>query len=592
MKKLILCLLIPSFLYAECRDVVTLISPRSQSVNASREMAGWENYINVHSEGKTYGAFAFIPQVSVSFRPERIAQCFFGDGIIPCKNKLSIKGSQVKDRPKTAWLADYFGLPTDYESTVLFDPKISNAIFDLDLFVGLDAYIPGAYFRIHAPLVYARWDLGFCETLITTGSHAHDPGYFNPDGIPRIQLVDTFRSFISGEQAPKATDLIFNKLQHAKMDCGALRLTKLSDIQIVLGYNILANKKYHLGGNVRFSIPTGNSYNGEYLFQPIIGNGGHWEVGGGVSTHIILWHDEDLDDYGGLYFDANITHLFNAWQCRSFDLCNKPNSRYTLAQLMTPFIEDSLHGVVDGVPIEPNAQYAQEVTSVVNLTTLPVRVSNTVQVDISLMLSYTKGKNSWTIGYGFWGRSCDKICLPLITAFDTQSWALKGDTYVFGFEETTQTPVALSVTESMATINAGTNFPKTGAVTAQEISFGQTNPHIDNPFFAIADANDDATFENLVSQPGGVNRINTSIQPILLASDDINCASAQTRGFSNKMFSSFNHSIELQSVIPYIGFGGEMEFGQDVKCATQPQKGCINTAVSFWSVWLKTGVSF
>lgn len=578
------------------REISTFISPHSPSVNAARELAGWENLVNIYTSDSTYGAFAITPEATLSFRPERIAQCLFGEDIIECVRTFTVSGSR-RSREQTDWLADYFGLPTDYLSAVDVRPKISNALVDLNIFIGWDKYIPGLYFRMHAPLTYTRWDLNPCETLITTGSDAHDPGYFNPEGIPRIQLVDNFTNFITGEDAPKATNLIFNKLKYAKMNCKGNRALKLSEIQVAFGYNVLHTEDYHLGGNIRFSIPTGNRPKGEYLFEPIIGNGHHWELGGGLSTHIVIWDNEETEEKAALYCDINITHMFSTQQKRSFDLCVGANSRYMLAQKMGTPIIDNLRGLVNGERIEPKFQYQQEVTSVANLTTLDVEVSNSVQADIAVMLAYTKGKNSWTFGYSFWGRSTDCITLCDTTPFDLETWAIKGDSQVFGFEDTaSQTAVALSATQSKATVNAGTNFPATGATTATEIADGMANSNIDNPKLAVSDSDDNGVFVNLVTQAGGSTQINTSIQPKILTTADINIDSAKTRGLSNKIFSSFTHLVTHRELWPYIGFGAEIEFGQSSEgCkyeARVVEKACVNTALSFWGVWLKTGVAF
>lgn len=598
MRRISAVLLMSSFFITLQADkrVCTLIIPHSPSVNAARELAGWENQVNILDTDATHGSFAITPEITLAFRPERVAQCFFGDAILECDSTFTLSGSQSPNRIDAHWLADYFGLPTDFESCVYVRPKVSQALLDLDLHVGFHKYVPGLYFRIHAPIVYTNWDLRLCETLITTGSNAHDPGYFNATGIPRIQLVDNFTSFISGTDAPKASGLTFHKLEHAKMNCQAEHLTKLSDIQIAIGYNILQKKRYHLGGTIRFSIPTGNSPTGQFLFEPIVGNSHHWELGGGLSTHIIVWENEDTQEHAGLYFDMNITHMFTSDQQRSFDLCGSHNSRYMLAQKMSNTIQDSLRGIVDGERIEPTAQYNLEVTTVANLTTIPVEVSASVQADLALMVGYQKEQNSWGFGYGFWGRSCETITLCPLIPFETASWALKGDTQLFGFADNIlNTPVPLSATQSKATVNRGKNFPQTGAATVAQIAEGKKNPNIDNPAPAVADADGDTVFESLHTTPGGTDQINTSIQPVILSRDDIDINSARTRGRSHKIFSHFNHIIKLQNSTPYIGFGAEVEFGQSAFCERAVSAGdppCVNTALSFWGVWLKGGVAF
>lgn len=579
------------------RRVSTIIIPHSVSVNAARELAGWEHQVNIYSPDGYYGSVAINPEVTLSFRPERIAQCLFGDAIVECKNTFTVSGSRTENRTKSQWLADYFGLPTDFKSHVHIEPRVNNVLIDIDLFLGLDKWVPGLYFRIHAPLTYTRWNLGLCETLVTTGSNAHDPGYFNATGIPREQLATSFSAFISGCDIPKATGLTFNPLTNAKMSKTSLRLIRLSDIQMALGWNVLHQPRYHLGGNIRMAIPTGNRPDGAFLFEPIIGNGHHWELGGGLSAHITLWEDEMTEEQAGIYFDGNITHMFTSRQCRPFDLCNDAfNSRYMLAERMTSPITQGLRGTVDGVLIEPIAQFNQEVTTVANLTTIPVDVSSNVQADLAVMITYTKAKNSWGLGYGFWGRSCETITLCPLVPFDIASWALKGDAMVFGFEDTgLATPVALSATQSQATVNHGLDFAPTGAVTPSQINQGKQNLTIDNAVPASADSNGDGIFVPLLSIPGGADRIHTSIQPVLLTKDDIDINSGRTQGRAHKIFSHFTHTIMLSDCRPYLSIGAEIEFGQGASCSKVVklnELSCVNTALSFWGVWLKSGVAF
>ncbi len=376
------------------------------------------------------------------------------------------------------------------------------------------------------------------------------------------------------------------------MSCTAHHLTRLSDIQIVVGWNALHNYRYHLGANIRIAVPTGNRPEGEFLFEPIIGNSHHWEVGGGISTHIVLWENELTEEKAGLYFDANITHLFTSQQCRSFDICNKAfNSRYMLAERMTSDITHQLRGIVDGAIIAPNAQYNREVTTIANITTIPVNVSISLQADLALLVTYTKAKNSWGFGYGFWGRSCEDINFCSTIPFDNALWALKGDAMVFGFAPNTGTPIPLSATQSNATIHHGLNFPASGATTPQEIADGKKNLKIDNPALAIADN----IFLALTTTPGGTDVINTSVEPIILTSDDVDIDSGRTKGHAHKIFAHFTHTVMLEKFQPYLSLGGEIEFGQGANCSTIMKintADCVNTALSFWGVWIKSGVAF
>ena len=91
------------------QQVTTFISPRSQTCNAERMLAGWENVIHQPERYGCYGALAFTIEATSSFRPERINQCLFGDDIITrdCNqtewnNVLMISGSQTENRVRNS----------------------------------------------------------------------------------------------------------------------------------------------------------------------------------------------------------------------------------------------------------------------------------------------------------------------------------------------------------------------------------------------------------------------------------------------------------------------------------------------------------
>ena len=44
--------------------------------------------------------------------------------------------------------------------------KYDNVIFDIEFYIGLDEWLDGLYFRIHAPVVNTRWNLNFKEDVI------------------------------------------------------------------------------------------------------------------------------------------------------------------------------------------------------------------------------------------------------------------------------------------------------------------------------------------------------------------------------------------------------------------------------------------
>src|SRR5437868_12902847 len=99
--------------------LVPTFVPRSQSVNVAREMVGWQEYINRPDAQCSYGVFTITPEYTRSFNSGQLVECLFGDAAQEplCGNRfITISGSRVPERKDSDWLADYFGLPTDFES--------------------------------------------------------------------------------------------------------------------------------------------------------------------------------------------------------------------------------------------------------------------------------------------------------------------------------------------------------------------------------------------------------------------------------------------------------------------------------------------
>jgi hypothetical protein len=443
--------------------------------------------------------------------------------------------------------------------------------------------------------------LNIKESVINKGINNYVPGYFNAQGVERNELLSHFTTFISGSRAPQVDDLVFEPLKYAKMHHKSHRLIRCAEFSSVLGYDHFFNRYHHMGIGIQGAAPCGNRPKSDYLFEPMIGNGHHWECGVELAAHLRTWTHETEDIFTEFFFDAVITHLFSTQQKRSFDLHTSANSRYMLAQKLSSTISDNLTG--NGVT--PIAQYISEVTPVANITTFDVNVSVNVQADIAFMYSYTQKKNTWSFGYSLWRRGCETIQIKNQDSFLPNTWALKGDAHTFGFiaqqlqlpSLPAGTPVALSATEHTATVNSGTNFPKKGIssdniIKQQQITAAQRNPHIDNPQPAFAGNN-----QLLVASMNDItveNQIQTSIQPQCINFTDIDINSAATSGFSQKIFTHYNHVINNEyNVEGYLGIGAEIEFGR--QAGPTPAIGadkCINCALSYWNTWLKGGISF
>lgn len=597
--------------------VAPLYSIRSQGVDAARELAGWTSHVNLFDMDKAYGSFSLTTEYSRSFRPQDINKSLFNS----CNDchTIVVSGSETTGRGAHDWLADYFYLPTDYRSTLQFKPVIDNVIVDLNFYFGLDEWVNGLFFRLHLPIVYTRWDLDFCESTSLNGSNAYEAGYFAPAAIPRADLLSNFAAFAAGKTPNGVLGTTMNPLRYAKFDGCRHTQTRLAELQAVLGYNFINNEDYHLGIGLRFSAPTGNRPHAELLFEPIAGNGRHWELGAHITSHAMMWRSCDEESSLGFYLDANITHLFNATQIRTFDLKNKPLSRYMLAEKLGTPVTSLAGGATSAAAVVPSAQFQNEFTPVANLSTFKVDVKANIQTDIVAQLTFAVGGFNWDLGYDFWYRSCEKIsskCNACPSVFAENTWALKGDAYVTGFAASSTTPIALSATENSATINSGTNFPAAGiGADTAALATDRRNPNIDNAQLAWAGVNGVA----LVSQPNltAADQTRTSIDPIFITACDFNRVGV--KGLSNKIYTHFSYQwVDHEDWVPYVGVGAFAEFGSPYgskgncssssssancasSCSGSTNSGgscnscgnsCIEASLSQWGVWLKGGVSF
>jgi len=616
-------------------------SIRSQGENAVREMVGWQELINLCGMDDFYGAVSVVGEYSESFRSSDIARVLFGSDYTNAHGccGINITGSQVGHVPAAAgfnfsplfqrgpndWLADYFGLPVFWQSTICFTPKIRNFVADVELYLGLSQWADGLYARVHMPITWTKWNLHAQETIIDpainkliTGSGGflgntidtgYPAGYFNFGNIERADLLDSALNFFNGTQAPflfsesspfifqRTTNIVkFDKLACSKWNTccenGSLSKTGVADLELVLGYNVVCTDNGYFGLNIRTAAPTGNHPCGEFLFEPIVGNGGSWQLGGGIDSHAVLWRGEH-DNTLSFYLDANITHLFKACQKRCFDLCGKPNSRYMLAQRLTTNTVGLEGDIIpsDVVCTDSNctlsdAQFANEFSPVANLTMAKVKVSAAVQGDVALKFTYNNGNGfSWDLGYNFFGRSCEKICRVGNTPLsDGNTWALKGDASVYGILfGLGELPIPLAATESCATIHHGTN--NVNFITRK---FEQSNVNIDNPEFAIAN-------DERVEDPWFFFRAQskTSIQPVFLTEADVDLQG--TRIISNKIFTHFNYSwINRETWVPFLGFGASIEVAHHKQDPVSENccPSCRSTHASQGAIWIKGGAAW
>jgi hypothetical protein len=558
-----LCLLVSSIAHGFLRGK-SFFSHRSQSVNAARELVGWQDYINVFDPlYDDYGCCAVTAEYTRSGAADKLASYFFGT------DRLVFSGSRVPLRIEAEEiLADYFGLPLDFSSKVCFRPCVQNIILDASWYWGLERIHDGLYVRMHAPLAYSRWDMGMCETNIRAGDLGHPAGYMASSALGRSKLLcsvtEAFKGCKSfGDSRP---------LEYGKIN-GAQNVFGMSEIQVAIGCNFLNEENYHLGLNLRTSVPTGNRSTAEYFFEPIIGSGGHWELGLGATGHGRVWQSEDERKSFAIYGDLNASHLFSSRQRRSYDLKgNGPGSRYMLIEEMGAPLVSGLQ--IDGE--DAKCQYHGTLMPAINKTSLMSTIYIALQLDAALAIAFRYNDWGVDVGYNLWARTSERVscrqCLPC------GRYAVKGDAQLYGYDATRF--VALNATQNSATIHTGQE--KGNANLGKNF----TNTNADN--YAAATFRGVDLVQSMAPFDFGVlEDVNGSKPPIFLRDSDIDGRSGvASAALSHKFFAHINHSWRdvNENCIPFLGFGGEIEFDGSSEHRVD--------ALSQWGFWIKAGLSY
>ena len=374
---------------------VSFFSPRSQSINAVRNTVGTYRFTHQYESNSFNAVVSFTPEFTKSFHADHIADALFGTDL------LYVSGSQVNTRGPNDILADYFGLAPDFQSTVCLSPTIISFIATFGAYMGFDEWIPGLYLEIFAPAVWTKWNFEMNEVVLTTTGALFPAGYMGVNAVqpPINSFSDAFTGNVTfGEMQ--------DPYQFGKI-CGARSKGGLSDLQIILGYDFIKTENGHLGINARLSAPTGSRPNSEFFFEPLIGNGKHWELGVGFDGRILVW---EKDGFQELYMfgQLNFTHLFGATQIRSFDFCtNGFGSRFELVK-----------------EFDSEGNYVGKLHPAINISSLCCNVSVDLQFEMLFMLGYTHKGFEFDAGYNGWIRSKEKISLK--ECIESNKYGFKG----------------------------------------------------------------------------------------------------------------------------------------------------------------------
>jgi len=513
--------------YTSPCGIKTFFLPRSPGWNLARQLAGWQELLP-GSDGRVWGDWNATFERTHSFDNKRLAQYLFGS---TC---LHLVGSQVRSRNnKRDLVADYFGLSPHFNGTACFKPSLDNWILDLNFHLGLDHWCQGVYLQIYLPIVRTKWDLGLhCNERNTNNLNqiAIQPDCYMSPGV--VPALDSIRQALSG-QIPFGD--MHTPWQFGKFSCGPLYKTGVANIDVLLGWNFILTHDYHTGAYLQITLPTSNKPRGEYIFEPILGNAGYWELGGGFTGHTTLF--EQGCQNISIYAKASFTSILRSYEIRSFDFKSQgPLSRYLLLKNFTA-----------------KDEYNKNLFNAINYNTHAVYAGGNSKVELACKLAYLYGQWGIDLGYDFYFKSSEHLCInPRIypSDFTFSRLGIKGTE-----------PVCDQSNQN----NQSNRLPLSTML--------QSKLHDEL-------APDNTTQNNATITHAG----SPDVCPVLVRTRDLDLNSARVpRQITHKFFWHISYTRVNTCFEPQLGIGGEVEVDSSPK---------LLSSLNQWGIWLKGALAF
>lgn len=361
------------------------LAARSQASNTARRLVGSHLFTDTYNVDEFIQVFSVTPAYSRSFNDEQIGRYFSP----VCNSNCFTLGADGQANVR----AEDFGLACT--GAVCLAPQSSSFIFDIQYYLGLDPFCKGLFFQLYAPIVHNRREINCCVS---------DTSECEMDFDVCLMSTNTDNTEVGTTEICEALTgcVVWGDVEN-EMIFGSLNddqdKTRLADLQFELGYNYWLNEDAYFGLKLIVKAPTGNRAQSHMIFEPIAGNGGHTEVGGGVSAYWRCW-ESDTDRFISSRIEADFTHLFKTrCQTRVFDLnngCNSDPSRcFSRYLLLKEFKNEGTE--LAGLERGPNV-FAQ-----------PLKVRIPIQVDITWLVSFRRDCWMVDLGYNFWARSKEEV---------------------------------------------------------------------------------------------------------------------------------------------------------------------------------------
>ena len=356
----------------------TFLSPRSPSVNMAHKYTTWADYVYPRRCDKIHTSFQLTGFYSASEKSKDLGNYF---GIGNNSNSFTV-GDKTAAPPveinSNFLIHDSVEGGANASGTITLAPRQEVLGARLDFFQDLHFRFAKFFIAATLPIVHVQQNMRITEA---------DATKFR-DVTPAEFLSGATPSAHPGRPERNLQD----PLTHAKIG-GSHSETGVADIEVQLGWKAFESKKCHAFVNLGFTIPTSNKATGEFLFEPIYGNGNHFALGGGIDAGMTLWCKDK--NKVRLLLAGDYRFLFDNTQKRTIGVLKSTGD-------IDPFQQYSLAFKV-GQPINTALFPAA------NVLTRSVRVEPGSQIDMLAALSFNFCRLTFDAGYNLFWRDKESV---------------------------------------------------------------------------------------------------------------------------------------------------------------------------------------
>jgi hypothetical protein len=420
---LLAALMIFSSVTAKVYTNKTFLTPRSNNMNLAMEYTTWHKQTSLVPDKKFGGSIQATGFYEESDNKRDLGKYF---GVTNYDNGNSVDdfirvyptGSNPA-QPRH-WSSDFIfhtynvsdNLKT-LNDKIVWRPSREAYGVRLDYHQKLDKILKGLFFKVALPIVHVKTSMGWSSTATV--------GLTGTNFSQRLQDADTtlagaeknLGQYLTGDVANTFSSAKQIALSHAKIH-NSNSETGVADIDVVLGYNFLYEPTKHVNVNVGVTIPTGNDPDGNFLWEAIVGNHGHWALGFGFDSGFQLWQDgkSSLD----FLLAFNYRYLFSATEKRTMGF-KYPN--------VTGFGTNAGKKVLYGHWILAGKKGETQATPFANFLTRDMKVTPGSHFDGIVQLAFNYDNWTFDLGYNLFAKEQEDVRLK--GTLDGDGWT--DDTY-------------------------------------------------------------------------------------------------------------------------------------------------------------------